>query len=416
MHGQLPVVWDRAEGFQVHDAWGNTWIDFTSTIFVANAGHANPRIVEALRAQLDKPLLHNYNYATKVRSDYLCYLIESTPPQFEKACLFSAGTESTEAALRLMRLYGWKSGKKRPGIIAFEGSYHGETLAARMMSYNPAAKAWIGYHDPNIYHLSFPYPWREEAVSNPRAYFQTTMKALTEQYGLDPKKDLCGFMLETFQGWCASFYPTEFMQELMAFARDNNMLVTFDEMQAGFGRTGTLFGYMHYGIEPDILCCGKGASSSVPLSIVLGSREILDLPENGDMYSTHSANPIACAAGLANLRALREDKLIENSRVLGELFHTRLNEMKNNFPQQIRYVLGKGLLAALIFIDPDGNPLSTLCDQICEEAIRRGLLMVHTGRESIKLAPPLCITEDALLEGLDVLTECIEIAVAAQGE
>ncbi len=414
MHGQMPVVWDRAEGFQVSDAWGNTWIDFTSTIFVTNAGHANPRIVKALRDQLDKPLLHTYTFASKVRAEYLRCLIESTPPQFEKAFLLSAGTEATECGLKLMRMYGWKIGKKRPGIIAFEGNWHGRTLGAQMMSYNPAQKEWIGYHDPNIYHLPFPYPWREEAMNDPRGYFWTGMKALIKQHKLDSKTDLCGFMLETFQGWGAVFYPPAFVQEVVAFAREHGMLVAFDEMQAGFGRTGKLFGYMHYGVEPDLLCCGKGASSGMPLAIVLGSQEVMDLPEIGSMSSTHSANPMVCAAGLANLQALLEDGLIENSRVLGELFHARLNGMKDRFPRHLRYVLGKGLVAAIHFVDPDGKPLVDLCNQICQEAMRRGLLVVHTGRESIKLAPPLCISKEALLEGLDVMTESIEATVASQ--
>lgn len=407
MHGQLPVVWDRAEGFQVHDAWGNTWIDFTSTIFVTNAGHSNPRIVQALRDQLDKPLLHTYTFASKVRADYLRHLIEVTPPQFEKAFLLSAGTEATECALKLMRMYGWKKGKRRPGIIAFEGNWHGRTLGAQMLSYNPSQKEWIGYLDPSIFHLPFPYPWRGEAIKDSRGYFQTAMSALIEEHGLEPEKDLCGFLLETFQGWGAVFYPPEFVQEVEAFARENGMLLAFDEMQSGFGRTGKLFGYMHYGVEPDLLCCGKGASSGLPLALVLGRKEIMDLPEIGSMSSTHSANPIVCAAGLANLHALLDDGLIENARILGEVFQVRLAAIGNRFPEHIRCALGKGLVAALHFVDSDGKPLTNLCNRICQEAMRRGLLVVHTGRESIKLAPPLSINEEALVEGLTVLEETI---------
>ncbi len=407
MHGQMPVVWDRAEGFQVHDAWGNTWIDFTSTIFVTNAGHGNLRIRKAIQEQLDKPLLHTYTYATKIRADYIRYLIEKTPKQFEKAFLLSAGTEVTECAFKLMRMQGRKIGKRRGGVIAFEGNWHGRTLGAQMMSYNPAQKEWIGTLDPNIFHLPFPYPWREEAIKDPVGFFEKSLRELCQKEGLDPQKDLCGFMLETFQGWGAWFYPPEFVQALCRFAKANGMLVAFDEMQAGFGRTGKLFGYMHYGVEPDLLCCGKGAGSSLPLSIVLGSAEVLDLPDIGSMSSTHSANPMVCAAGLANLQALLEDGFIENSKTLGKVFHQELEKLRKKYPQQIRYVTGTGLLAALIFQDPTGKPLASLCDEICEEAMRRGLLMVHTGRESIKLAPPLCITEEGLREGLQVLDEVI---------
>ena len=212
------------------------------------------------------------------------------------------------------------------------------------------------------------------------------------------------------------FYPPEFVQAVVKFARRNNMLVSFDEMQSGFGRTGKLFGYMHYGVEPDILCCGKGASSSLPLAIVLGSGEIMDLPEIGSMSSTHSANPMVCAAGKANLEALIEDGLIENSRLLGELFHGELQRLRSRFPDHIFSVQGRGLVAATIFNSPNGQPLIELCNRIAERCMHRGLLVVHTGRESIKLAPPLCITEEALAEGLDVFCQTVADCISENNQ
>lgn len=415
MHGQLPVVWDRAEGFQVFDAWGNCWIDFTSTIFVANAGHGNRRIVAALQRVLDKPLLHTYTFATQERADYIDALIRNTPPQFEKAFLLSAGTEATECALKLMRLHGQRSGKRRGGVLCFEGNWHGRTLGAQMLSWNPKQKDWIGYHDPNIFHLPFPYPWRPEVQDNPVSYFRKHLQQLLDEQKLDRQNDLCGVMMETFQGWGAVFYPPEFVQAVVEFAREHDMLVAFDEMQAGFGRTGKLFGYMHYGVDPDLLCCGKGASSGLPLALVLGSQKVMDLPEIGSMSSTHSANPLVCAAGKANLEALLEDGLIENAATLGEVFHQRLRRIRDRFPGQISSVQGKGLLAAAIFTDSRGEPLSGLCDRIAECCMQRGLLVVHTGRESIKLAPPLCIHEVALLEGLSVFEQTIADCIAEGG-
>ena len=410
MHGQLPIVWDRADDFQVYDPYGNVWIDFTSTIFVANAGHANKRITEALLKLLQKPLLHTYTYASKERVNYLDYLVNNTPEQFEKAFLLSAGTEATEAALKLMRLNGRKRGKRRGGVICFNGAFHGRTMGAQMMTGDESAREWIGYQDPNIYHLPFPYPW-EDSIRESDQFFYDAISQLLTKEGIDPDKDLCGFMLETFQGWAAVFYPIGFVEALFEFAHKHNMLVTFDEMQAGFGRTGKLFGYMHYGVQPDLLCLGKGACSGLPLSAVLGSKEIMDLPDIGSMSSTHSANPLCCVAGHENLKAMIEDGLIENSRKLGVLFHQSLNEIKNRNQNVLKYVFGKGLLAALLFIDRDGNPLIDLCDKISEMAMQRGLLVVHTGRESIKLAPPLSITEDALMEGLAVLESCIQDSV-----
>jgi len=408
MHGQLPIIWDKADNFQIYDKWGNIWLDFTSTIFVANAGHGNKKIIKALKNVITKPLLHTYTYASEERINYLNYLISNTPKQFEKAFLLSAGTEATEAALKLMRLNGKKNGKNKGGVVCFNGNWHGRTMGAQMMSGNNEQKEWIGYRDPNIYHLNFPYPWE---VSNPKEFFNHEIKKLLDEKGLDPKKDLSGFMLETFQGWGAVFYPKEFIEEVVKFAKKHNILVAFDEMQSGFGRTGKLFGYQHYGIEPDIICCGKGASSGLPLSIVLGSREIMDLPEAGSMSSTHSANPLVSIAGEENLKTILNDGLITNSEKLGKLFHEKLNDLKNKYPDHIEHTQGKGLLAALIFIDKSGNVLSELCDEICERAFQKGLLVVHTGRESIKLAPPLTITEEALLEGINVLDECIQESV-----
>jgi len=408
MHGQLPMVWDRADDFQIYDQWGNIWIDFTSTIFVANAGHGNKHIVEGLRKVLDKPLLHTYTYASSERIEYLEYLIKNTPKQFEKAFLLSAGTEATEAALKLMRLNGQKQGKRKGGVICFNGAFHGRTMGAQMMTGNAPAKEWVGYQDPNIHHLNFPYPWE---VENPKDFFESEIEKLLKDKDLDPDKDLCGFMLETFQGWGAVFYPKDFVQALMVFAKKHNMLVAFDEMQAGFGRTGKLFGYEHYEVKPDILCCGKGASSGLPLAIVLGSKEVMDLPDIGSMSSTHSANPLVCVAGHQNLKAMYEDGLIDNSENLGNIFHQRLNEIKNKYHNHLRYVFGKGLLAALIFMDENDKPLSELCDKISEKAFQKGLLVVHTGRESIKLAPPLSITKEAMLEGVEVIEQCIKESI-----
>jgi 4-aminobutyrate aminotransferase-like enzyme len=411
MHGQMPIVWDKAEGCQISDPWGNTWIDFTSTIFVANAGHGHPKIVKAIRDCLDKPLLHTYSYANSARVAYLKALIDAAPAHMEKAFLLSAGTEATECALKLMRMNGQKHKKRRLGIICFEGNWHGRTLGAQMMGYNPKQKEWIGYLDPNIHHLPFPYPWRD--IKDSAKYFEDSFALLCKEKDLDPDQDICGFMLETFQGWAAAFYPPEFVQAIRHFADQIGALLAFDEMQSGFGRTGKFFGFEHYGVKADILCCGKGISSSLPLSAVISSREIMDLPDVGSMSSTHSANPVTCAAAHANLNIILEEKLSERSALLGEHMHRRLRAVREKFPECFSHVLGKGLLAGLHFNTPDGSPLSGLATDICERAMRKGLILVHTGRESIKIGPPLTIPEEALDEGLDVLEECIFEASAA---
>lgn len=412
MHGQMPVVWDRAEDFQVYDGYGNCWIDFTSTIFVANAGHANEAIIAALTKTLKKKLLHTYTFAHEIRVEFIKYLIKLAGGKFEKAFLLSAGTEAAECAIKLMRMYGQRHRKEKIGIVSFSGSMHGRTMGAEMLKGNPVTSAWIGYQDPNIFHLSFPYPWdenRQKLTSNYdwKTRFENDIQALQKE-GMD-FKNLAGFIIESYLGWGAIFYPKAYLQALAEFAKKHEILITFDEIQGGFGRTGKLFVYQHYGINADLLCLGKGISGSLPLSAVIGSTQVMDIPDIGSMSSTHSANPLCCAAGLANIKFIKEHNLINESARKGKILHEYLNNLKNKFPGRIAYILGEGLLAGVIFKDPDtGKPDSLFPSNVCERAMQKGLLMVHTGRESIKIGPPLTIPDQALIEGLKVFTEAIE--------
>ncbi len=413
MQGQLPIVWDRAEDIYVYDMAGNKWIDFTCTIFVMNTGHSNRRVVGAVKDVLERPLMHTYAYANPCRADYLEALINFTGGAFEKAFLLSAGTEAVEAGIKLMKMRGQKVGKRRTGIISLEGNWHGRTLGAQMLSSNAGQKQWIGYEDENVHHLAFPYPRAMEGMTG-QEFWQRSIEEMVEREGVDPGRDLCGVMLETFQGWGAWFYPVDYVQAAERFCRDNDLVLAFDEMQSGFGRTGTKFGYEHYGVRADMVCCGKGMGSGVPLSAVLSSAEIMDLPGVGSMSSTHSANPIVCAAGLATIRELTESGLIENARAKGEIFLARLEEIRNRYSDTIERINGRGLVAAIIFKNDGDKDGGLLASRICERCMQKGLLVVHTGRESIKLAPPLTIGEYALFEGLDVLEESVG-EVAAQG-
>jgi 4-aminobutyrate aminotransferase / (S)-3-amino-2-methylpropionate transaminase / 5-aminovalerate transaminase len=405
MHGQLPVVWDRAEGVVVSDAWGNRWLDFTSTIFVANTGHANPRVKAALRRAIDGDLLHSYTYPTALRAEYLRRLIEFTPPQFEKAFLLSSGTEATECAVKLMRLHGLDLGKRRGGIISFEGAMHGRTMGAQLLGGSPKARAWIGHDDPNIHRLEVPYPW-QVAEGEGAGRFEADLDLLRSR-GVDPETDVAGLLIESYIGWGGVFFPIDYVQALRRWSLDHDVLLAFDEIQGGFGRTGTLFAYEHYAVEPDLLCCGKGIASGLPLSAVLGPERVMDLPDTGSMSSTHSANPLVCAAGIATLDELVEHDLINQSARKGALLFAGLHDLQARFPE-IAHVLGRGLLAATVFADPEtGESATDVANAVCESAMRKGLLLVHTGRESIKLGPPLTIPDDALLEGLEVFGEAL---------
>jgi len=406
MQGQMPIIWDRAEDFNIYDKYGNKWIDFTSTIFVANVGHGNQNVRNAVSKVLQKPLLHSYAYVNEERVQYHEKLVEFSGHPFEKAFLLSAGTEATEAALKLMRMNGQKVGKARLGIICIEGNWHGRTMGAQMMSGNPSQKKWIGYHDPNIHHIPFPYPWELNGKTG-KEFLEKGLKSLLKS-GIDLQNDVCGFMLETFQGWGAVFYPQDFVQSIGNICKRYNILLTFDEMQAGFGRTGKKFGYEHYKVQPDLICCGKGISSGFPLSAVIGRRDIMDLPDIGNMSSTHSANPIVCSASLATLNELERLDLINETARKGKIFIEGLNDLKKKYPHRISWILGEGLIAAILFKLPgEKKPDHLFPSLVSEKAMQKGLLVVHTGRESIKLAPPLTIPDEALLEGITVIDESI---------
>ena len=177
-------------------------------------------------------------------------------------------------------------------------------------------------------------------------------------------------------------------------------------MQSGFARTGKAFGYEHYDVEPDLICCGKGMGNGYPLSGVIGRAEIMDLPEIGNMSSTHSANPMACAVGMAVIEEIESKDLINASYKKGYLLKSKLNELQSKSEGRIKYILGEGLISAIIFQDPKTLvPDNLIASRISEKCYQKGLLVVHTGRESIKIGPPLTISEQALIEGIDIIIE-----------
>jgi 4-aminobutyrate aminotransferase-like enzyme len=377
MHGQLPIVWDKAYGVTVEDRHGNLFLDFTSGICVTNIGHGMQSIRHQIQMMLDKPLLHTYTYGSEIRLKFLEALSYYT--KFDKAFLVSSGTEATEAAFKLMKMHG-KTAKRV--IISFIGAMHGRTLAAKLMAYD--GEGWITANDKDLLHFHFPTKGDTFAK----------MLDFLAHCGLDPKT-IGGFMIESYRGWDARFFPKKFIQDLSKFAKENGALVCFDEIQSGMGRTGKLFAYEHYGVEADLVCLGKGLSSSLPLSAVLGRKEIIDLAPIGTMSSTHSANPLSCAAGYGNLTMLFGSKMIDNSRKLGILLHKELNTLGYE-------IQGKGLVAAILTKDEEE------ATKIVQECFKRGLLLIWTHKNSIKIAPPLCIREDALLEGINVIKEAIK--------
>jgi len=412
MRGELPIVWDRAEDYQVFDAFGNCWIDFSSGIFVANAGHAHPEIRRAVAQQLDRKLLHNYCFPSAIRARLARKLVEVSPPSLEKVFLLSTGSEAAECALKLTRMYGHRLAPEKIGIVSFIGAFHGRTLGAQMMGGNPAAKEWIGHLDPDIHQIPFPFcqrcPWgKSEYEQCGEECFQKGLEQLQNQ-GIELNR-IAGFMIESYQAWGAIFYPDDYIQALCAWADAHQALVTFDEVQAGFGRTGKFFAFEHYDVEADMVCCGKGMTSSLPMSAVLGRAAILDIPLPGSMSSTHTGSPLCCAAALANIEVIEKEKLLAAANSTGQVLESHLIKIQQRHPDRVHCVLGRGLLYALHMVHPVTKELDVeLADRIMEKAMQKGLLMVHTGRGTLKIGPPLSIPEEAVVEGVAVLQEAID--------
>lgn len=410
MQGQPPIVWDRAEGFCVYDRYGNQWLDWSSGVLVANAGHSHPEIVSAIVQQAESHLLHHYCFPSEVRAALAQRLVELAPPQLNKAFLLTTGSEATENALKLARTHGLrKGGRDKITLVTFHHAFHGRTLGAQMAGGIPALKQWIVNLDPNIIQVPFPDEFRCKDRS-----FDLFLRSIQEQ-GFKPYH-IAGVMLETYQGGGASFAPPEYMQQLRAWCSEHDVILICDEVQAGFGRCGTFWGFEYYGIVPDLMCLGKGISSGLPVSAVVGRADLMDQYPPGSMTSTHTGNPICCAAALASIEVILKEGLVENAARQGEVLHAALAELQAAFPEVIGSVQGRGLVAGVHITRPGSEePDGDLAFRVVERCMEKGLLMfspVGLGGATIKIAPPLCVTTEAVQEGVSVLREALEECIA----
>ena len=409
MRGQPPIVWDRAEGFQVYDAWGNCWIDWSSGVLITNAGHGRQEIVDAVVAMAQRKLLTTYCFPTEIRMKLVEKLATMFGEDDRKVFLLTTGSEAVECAIKLCRTHAYKvGGRTKNVIVSFDKAFHGRTLGSQQAGGIPSLKEWIGNLDPGFVQVPFPDGFRTKDVT-----FDGFLRAL-EEAGV-PGRNVAGVMLETYQGGSASFAPVEYMQKLRDWCTGHQALLVCDEVQAGFGRTGKLAGYQHYGIVPDLSTWGKGISSSLPLSCVIGRADVMDLHPAGSMTSTHTGNPLCAAAALANLELIEREGLVERSARLGEVLLNRLRAMKAKHPQ-IGYVDGKGLVAAVACVKPGGTePDADLAWAVVQEALYRGIMMfspVGFGGGAVKICPPLNISDEALAESLDVFEEAFAAALA----
>ena len=410
---QPPVLWDRAEGFQVYDAAGNCWIDFSSTAVMTNTGHGHPAIRQALQEHLASGLLAQFSYASKIRITLAQRLLELAPDHCDKVYFWTTGSETSECSLRLAREWGMRRDPSKTHILTHAGDYHGWTLGAHQVSGESAGKPWISSPDEGIHHIPAPIQQAgngELSSSDWSAFFDASIANLAGR-GVNPHQ-VAGVFIETVPGSRAVPWPGEYMQRLRRWADEHDVLLIFDEIQTGFGRTGKWFGHEHYGVRADLICIGKGLTSSLPLAAVLGSAQIMDLLGPADITSTHAGHPLSCAAALANLDVLESQDLIEESRRKGEIAAERLQCVKERFPGHIADVNGLGLLHVIHVRNPQtGLPDTALARASTWEAVKRGVMMINTGLPTIKICPPLVISDDALIEGIDVIGEAIQAAV-----
>ena len=409
MMGQPPIIWDKAEGFQIYDKWGNKWLDWSSGVLITNAGHGRKEISKALKEIIDRGLLATYVFIHEKRAELTTMLQKLAPdPSNYLVFLLSTGSEATENCIKLAKTYAIeKHGPQKKYFVSFNNAFHGRTLGAQLAGGSAKQKTWIVDEGKTFIQIPFPDGYKNENVS-----FELFLSTLAEK-GIKPE-EIAGVMVESFQGVGPDFMPDEYAQKMVAFCNQHDIVTIFDEVQAGFGRSGKMFSYQHYGVRPDLIACGKGISSSLPISAVIGRSDIMSLYAPGSMTSTHSGSPLPVVAAIESLKIILKENLVENSRRLGEILIPELTRIRNKYPEILGCIHGRGLVAGIQVVKKGTKqPDSDMAQKINEKCFHKGLLMfapVGIAGECLKIAPPLMTTEEALKEGIKVFEEaCDEI-------
>lgn len=311
----------------------------------------------------------------------------------------------------LMRRHGQRIDPRKVGIVSLVGHYHGRTLAAHLASGMPQSTDWIEservehFRIPAPQSLTCPWGIRHDGSCGADC-FRAGIHVLAER-GVGPER-IAGMILEPVPGTTTLPLPRDFAAAAADWAKQHDVLLAFDEIQCGCGRTGKFFGGDHLGVTPDLIVLGKGLSSSLPVSAVIGRGTLLDLPLPGEMSSTHGGNPVCAAAALANLQVLEDERLMEAAARTGSAVLDRLGGLQRELPQRIRATQGIGLFISMHICKPGtGEPDVELADAVAQAAVRRGVLMFTTGRGYLKFTPPLSIDLEAALEAVDVIRECL---------
>lgn len=403
-----PVIVDRAHGSLLTDIDGNTFIDLTGGVGVLNVGHTHDLVKKALHEQVDRFLHTDF---TNLPYESYITLAERLNAHFPgggpaTTIFFNSGAEAVENAVKIARTY-----TKRKGILTFERAFHGRTLMAMTLTSKVHPyKAGMGPFAPEVYRAPYPYPYRCEFsggepnhVCDERCYANIE-KALLLQVA---PEDLAAVIVEPVQGEGGFVVPPQsFLPWLRKFTEKHGILLIVDEVQTGFGRTGTMFATEQAGIRPDILTMAKSIADGIPLSGVMGRPEVMDGPGDSQIGGTYVGNPLGTAAGNAVLDAFEQDNLLEQAKRQGEHLMTRLKAMQQKNPL-IGDVRGLGAMVAIELVrDPKTKePADDETNRILHTMIERGVLMLKSGvyGNCIRFLAPLNTPLDMLDEALDIL-------------
>ena len=375
LYQRFPVTVEKGKGSHVWDINGKEYIDCMGGYGVALVGHQNQRVNDAIKEQIDKIITVHSSLYNKTREEFLKTLIGLAPKGLTQVHLNNSGAEAIEAAIKFARKF---TGKK--GMVAMKGSYHGKSFGALSITFNPKYKKAFAPLVEKVSFASFgDIESLKEAIDDDTAFV----------------------ILEPIQGESGiNVAPDGFLQDVRKLCDEKGILLIFDEIQAGLGRTGRLWACDHWNTSPDILCLAKGIAGGVPMGATLVRPDILDAMSKGEHSSTFGGNPISCAAGIGALKALTEDGLIENSEKMGKIFRDGLEKLKEKH-SIIREIRGKGLMI--------GVEMKFEVRDILMGLIREGVLMLYSGRNILRILPPLVITEEDItkvLHALDsILTE-----------
>lgn len=389
---------ERAENSEIWDVEGNRYIDFGAGIAVCNTGHSHPKVVAAVKEQLDKfshtcVMVNPYEVAVELAEK----LIEIAPGNSEKKAIFvSTGAEAVENCVKIARAH-----TGRRGVIAFNGGFHGRTnLTMALTGKITPYKNLFGPFPGDIFHAPYPIDCHDITVKQ-------SLKALENLFKVDiAPSDVAAIIVEPVQGE-GGFYaaPTEFLQALRKLCDEHGIMLIADEIQTGFGRTGKMFAFEYSGVEADLMTMAKGIAGGFPIAAVVGKSEVMDAPLPGGLGGTYGGSPVACAAALAVLDIIKEENLIERSLHIGEQFNQRLNQLKEEFPQLILDVRNQGSMIAMELIQNGDSeqPNTELTQALIANAAQNGLVLLACGfyGNVIRFLPPLTMTDEILTEGLD---------------